>query len=80
MLPREIIDALGLQESATVDAQLGDGSAVVMASYTCLVEWLGTERIIEVIVSSGRFPLLAVGLLLDNKLTIDYLLREVRVE
>ena len=38
VLPQDRIAALGLQRSAVVTAELGDGSATVLEVYSCLIE------------------------------------------
>lgn len=72
VFPQERISALGLPQSATVTAELGDGSEVVLDICSCLIEWFGQEKQIEVIASTGQLPLLGVGLLQDHKLIVDY--------
>ena len=72
VLPQDQIAALGLQRSAVVTAELGDGSATVLEVYSCLIEWFGHVQQIEVIANTGTSPLLGVGLLQGHRLTIDY--------
>ena len=60
-LPRSAIERLGLTQSAAVMAGLADGTRVVLETYTCLVEWFGADRAVEVVKSDGQFPLLGVG-------------------
>ena len=80
VLPQESISALGLPQSATVRAELGDGSEVVLDICSCLIEWFGQEKQIEVIASTGQLPLLGVGLLQKHKLIIDYPSRTLALE
>jgi clan AA aspartic protease len=80
VLPQPIIDGLGLGQSGTLNAQLGDGTFVVLETFTCLVDWLGQRLAIEVVANAGNFPLLGVGLLRTSKLTVDYPLRTVAIE
>ncbi len=80
VLPQERIAALLLPRSAVVKAELGDGSETVLDAYTCLIEWFGQARQIEVIAANvGKFPLLGVGLLQDRMLTIDYASRVLTI-
>ena len=80
LLPQERIAALRLPRSAVVTAELGDGSETVLDAYTCLIEWFGQVRQIEVIAANvGKFPLLGVGLLHDCTLTIDYASRVLTI-
>ena len=80
VLPHATISSLGLSQSGTVGAELGDGSAVVMKTYTCLIDWLGREKQIEVVANDGYYPLLGVGLLRDHKLTVDYPSQTLAIE
>lgn len=80
VLPQTTIVTLGLSQSGTVRAELGDGSAVVMDTYTCLIDWFGQEKQIEVVTNNGRYPLIGVGLLHDHKVTVDYPSQTLRVE
>ena len=72
VLPRSIVDRLGLQESGSVDAILADGSQLELPTYTCVIQWFGFERSLEVIANDGEYPLLGVGLLLGLELRINY--------
>src|SRR5687768_8576918 len=59
-------------QSGTVSAELGDGSAVILNTHTCRVEWFGQILAIEVVSNKGSFPLLGIGLLSGHKLNIDF--------
>lgn len=72
VLPQAAIDALGLIQSGSVDAVLADGSQTELRTYSCLIQWFGSERNLEVIANDGDYPLLGVGLLLGLELRIDY--------
>ncbi len=80
VIPRKTIDRLGLRQSAAVEAHLADGSEVVLETYSCVVDWFGDERAVEVIANNGQLPLLGVGLLSDRKLVIDYRKRILMIE
>lgn len=80
VLPQDLIASLHLKQSGTVSAELGDGSAVVMETYHCLVAWFGRDQAIEVVGNSGSLPLLGIGLMRDHKLTIDYLGGSLSIE
>jgi clan AA aspartic protease len=80
VVPREMIERLGLRQSAAVTAGLADGTRVVLETYSCVVEWFGGQRIVEVVENVGQVPLLGVGLLRDRKLEIDYRSRTVSIE
>lgn len=72
VLPQSVIESLGLTKSGSVDALLADGSQTVLNTFTCLIEWFGVQRTLEVIANEGVYPLLGVGLLLGLELRIDY--------
>lgn len=72
VLPQSTIDALVLRHSGSVDAILADGSQVELKTYTCIVNWFGKERRLEVVANDGNCPLLGVGLLLGLELRANY--------
>ncbi len=72
VLPRQQIDDLELPPSGTLKAILADGSEVVLQRYTCLIDWFGEERDLEVVANDGEYPLLGVGLLVGCDLHISY--------
>ncbi|HUG67026.1 MAG TPA: hypothetical protein VMM76_04715 [Pirellulaceae bacterium] len=72
VLPRTTIDALALRQSGSVDAILADGSQIEVKTYTCLINWFGEERRLEVVANEGDYPLLGVGLLLGLELRANY--------
>jgi clan AA aspartic protease len=72
VLPRDVIEALHLPTSGSVDAVLADGSAIELNTFTCLIEWFGEEKRIEVVESEGDRALLGVGLLLGLELRANY--------
>lgn len=72
VLPRDVIEALHLPTSGSVDAVLADGSAIELNTFTCLIEWFGEEKRIEVVESEGDRALLGVGLLLRLELRANY--------
>ncbi len=80
VLPISAISTLGLSQSAAVAAQLGDGSAVLMDIYPCLIDWFGRERLVQVLANNAQSPLLGVGLLRDHKLAIDYPSQTVTIQ
>ena len=72
VLPEPIVSTLGLPRSFAVSAGLGDGSEVVLDTFTGLIQWFDEVKEIEVIANKGQSPLLGVGLLQGHRLTIDY--------
>jgi len=79
VVPRRAIERMGLWQSAAVMAGLADGTQVVLETYSCIVEWFGQERVVEVVGNDGQFPLLGVGLLRDRRLDIDYRSRTLSI-
>jgi clan AA aspartic protease len=80
VLPEQHIRDLGLSHSGTVKAILADGSEVALKTYTCIAEWFGAERRLEVIAGEGENPLLGVGLLSGHDLHISYRSGEITIE
>lgn len=80
VIPRSAIQAMRLPQSAAVMAGLADGTEVVLESFSCIIDWFGDARVVEVIESDTRFPLLGIGLLRDRRLEIDYRSRSVGVD
>ena len=80
VVPRKMIEKLGLQQSAAVTAGLADGTQVVLETYSCVIDWFGRRRVVEVVENEGQVPLLGIGLLRDRKLEIDYRLHTVVIE
>ena len=72
VLPQQQVDSLGLPLGPAVRAGLADGSEVELDTFTCILDWFGESRSIEVLANQGQFPLLGVGLLLDRELHVDY--------
>lgn len=72
VLPRGQIDKLGLEKSGSVDAVLADGSPIELHTYTCLIDWFGNPRRLEVVANDGDYALLGVGLMLGLELRANY--------
>jgi len=80
VLPQKQIDDLALPHSGTVKGILADGSEVALKTYTCLIDWFGEERHLEVVDNSGECPLLGVGLLLGHDLRINYRSGDISID
>jgi clan AA aspartic protease len=80
VVPRAVISRLGLEKSAAVPAILADGTQIVLESYSCLLDWFGVERVVEVVENDGQFPLLGIGLLRNRRLEVDYRSSTVAIE
>jgi clan AA aspartic protease len=70
MLPRAIVDELGLTLRGIQDAVLGDGSIKIFEMYAGYVIWDGQVRRAEVNASETEC-LIGMGLLEDYKLEIE---------
>ena len=79
VIPIEAIHDLDLPQSAAVQATLADGTAVVLDTFDCEIEWFGRWRRVEVIANEGRLPLLGIGLLRGRRLTVDYETNELEL-
>ena len=62
VLPKNQIDDLERWPSGTLKANLADGSVVAVQRDTCLIDWFGDERELDVVANDGAYPLLGVGL------------------
>ncbi len=80
VLPQQQIDDLTLPSSGTVKAILADGSEIALQRYTCLIDWFGEERELEVIANDGEYPLLGVGLLMGHDLHVSYRTGNVTID
>lgn len=72
VLPASAIEGLKLEPSGSIDATLADGSQIALSTYSCMIEWFGNVKTLEIIANDGECPLLGVGLLLGLELRIDY--------
>ena len=70
MLPRAIVDELGLTLRGIQDAVLGDGSIRIFEMYAGSVIWDGQVRRVEINASETEC-LIGMGLLEDYKLEIE---------
>jgi len=53
-------------------AGLADGTQIPLETFSCIIQWFGEPRSIEVVGSDAETPLLGVGLRRGHKLMIDY--------
>ena len=49
VIPQATITRLGLPQSAAVMAGLADGTQVVLDTFSCVIDWFGQERVVEVV-------------------------------
>jgi len=79
VLPKSIVESLGLTDANVIKAELGDGTEAVFDTYICALEWFGEQIEIEALQSSGDYPLLGATLLMGHQLAIDYALSSVTI-
>ena len=79
VLPRRVIEAADLQQTAAIEARLADGNLVLLESFTCILDWFGEDRVAEVIANDGEYPLLGIGLLVGRRLVVDYAQLELSI-
>ncbi len=80
VLPRSMIEAAELEQTAGTEAKLADGSSVMLETFTCVLKWFDEDHRIETIANDGEFPLLGIGLLIGHRLIIDYTTLTVTLE
>jgi clan AA aspartic protease len=62
-LPRRAVEELRLPRVGRVSCDLADGTMAKMDVFEAGIDWLGTVRCVEVVVSDAGPPLLGMGLL-----------------
>jgi clan AA aspartic protease len=71
VIPRSEIERLGLKEASSTPAVLADGQLVNLTTFTCYLEWFGTEYRTQVVANEGDYPLLGTMLLAERDLAIS---------
>ena len=79
VVPRSMIESLGLQQASTTQAILADGQIADMETFTCYLYWFGGVYRTQIVANDGEFALLGTILLMGRKITIDYLHRNLEV-
>jgi clan AA aspartic protease len=72
VLPRHLIELLGLVKESSAEAILADGNTVELETYACFFDWFGATYETQIVANDGEYPLLGTMLLTDRKLEIDY--------
>lgn len=80
VLPRRMIEAAQLEQTAGIDARLADGNSVTLEAFTCILNWFSEDVAVEVIANDGEYPLLGIGLLAGHRLVVDYAQLIVTIE
>lgn len=79
VLPRHLIDGLGLEAIGQISAELGDGTAFACPLFLLSVSWLGQEQDVEVLATRGRVAILGTQLLRGCRLDIDFVRGHLRI-
>jgi predicted aspartyl protease len=69
-LPLDLIDALGLSFLREERIMLANGLVEIAKVYECMIEWDGTQRLIEVQAADTN-PLVGMALMLDYEIRIE---------
>jgi clan AA aspartic protease len=80
VIPRSVIERLGLKEASSAPAILADGQLVDLTTFTCYLSWFGKEYRTQVVANDGEFPLLGTMLLADHRLLVEYKLKSVSLD
>jgi clan AA aspartic protease len=72
VIPRSLVESLGLEQQAATEAILADGNLVELETYACFFDWFGETYLTQVAANDGQYPLLGTMLLAGRKLQIDY--------
>ena len=80
VIPRPLIERLGLQQASTTQAILADGHLADLETFTCYVHWFGDIYRTQVVANDGEFPLLGTTLLSNRRISIDYRLGFVELD
>ncbi len=79
VIPRPLIETLGLQQASTTQAILADGRVADLETFTCYLHWFDAVYRTQVVANDGEFPLLGTSLLVGRKITIDYIDHRVEI-
>jgi clan AA aspartic protease len=80
VIPRRLIESGQMVQTAGIEARLADGSTALLEAFSCIMDWFGGDRPVEVIANEGEYPLLGIGLLIGYRLTVDYAQMTVTIE
>ena len=71
ILPRSVIARLGLKRVDRSNFRIGDNSTAIFSTYAAMIRWQGELRQI-IVLESEVSPVLGVGLLWGNNLSVDF--------
>ena len=80
VFPQSEIERLELEEYSSTQAILADGQTVELPTFTCYLEWFGTEYRTQIIANDGTYPLLGTMLLDGRDLAVSYRQKTVTLE
>jgi len=72
VVPRVVIQQLGLARESAAKAILADGQTVDLGTYSCFVRWFGTTYETQIVANDSKFPLVGTVLLAGHRLEVDY--------
>lgn len=72
VLPKSLIDQIGLELLAETEAILADGSIAKLKCFYGVVDWLDESVPVQVVENEGQLPLVGTGLLSCLELRINY--------
>lgn len=72
VVPRAVVQDLGLVQESSAEAILADGNTVELETYGCFFEWFGSTYETQIVVNDSELPLLGTMLLAGHRLEIDY--------
>lgn len=75
----DLIDELGLEPLVETEAILADGTKVTLETFVAYVDWFGRRIPVQVVANGGKFPLLGTAMLVERRLTIDYVTKIVEL-
>ncbi len=80
VMPRDMVQKLGLKSASSTDAVLADGQLVELETFSCYLEWFGHKYRTQVVANDGQIPLLGTMLLSNRRLLIDYATKLVTLD
>jgi clan AA aspartic protease len=80
VMPRSVIESLGLKQASTTQAILADGRVADLETFSCYIRSFESIYLTQVVANDGEYPLLGTTLLADRKVTIGYSRKLVEIE
>ena len=80
VIPRSLIDSLGLKQASTTQAILADGRVADLETFSCYFHWFDSVYRTQIVANDGAIPLLGTALLAGCRVRIDYVRQLVEIE